>query len=404
MDSVVGYYFAVGDWDDYSCGNLFAFLALDFDRYWFGLMVMSQQNEINLGPGDGASDTPDYLLDTTAAELLADSSPHQRSALGLLAISHCYDLPLAPMLGRLGGEASGIFSRQVIYLASLVDRGEHPLKAIEDLDRVLSPSSLLALQVAHDNGTLSQLYRAVLRRPPELDSDADAQREIDARFSRLMMRAFFVMLIVIFTALKIFPELEFLIRDFDLEAPLAMLYVYLVLNLAAKFWFIWVLLLILLGCWLAPRYLRRWNPVAWRKTVSPKSALRRQSLAVVAQNSDASKTGFNRIASFLPIRKLFPQLAKSSALDEAGNASWESLASQGVITKREADTLAGTHSGQTQAWLLRWSAKALGDRVRLKSSWGFNLVIWIGNIVLAGIVFAMCLTVFSTLLTIMRGI
>jgi len=365
---------------------------------------MNQQKEIKLEPSNGAEVPPDYLLDTTVAELLADSTPHQRTALGLLAISHCYGLPLAPMLGRLAGEASGSFSRQAMYLASQVHRGEQPLAVIQDLNRVLTSSSTLALQVASDQGSLSNLYRAVLRRPPEPDSDADADKDLDARFSRLMLRGFFVMFVVSFTVIRIFPEFQKMFVEFGMELPAIMEMVITVLNWSAKLWFVWALLLVLLGLWVAPRYLRRWNPVSWRKNVIPKSALRRQTLAIVAQNGDASESGVARIASSSLLRKFFPKLAKASAQTDTGQASWKALAAQGLITRREASTLASTHSGETQAWLLRWSASALGDQVRSRSNWGFNLVIWTGNILLAGVVFIMCLTIFSSLLAIMRGL
>ena len=104
----------------------------------------------------------DYELDSVMAELIAVSSPRQRAVLGLLAVSHCYDLPLPPMLSRLSGETSGGFSRQAMYLAFLVHGGQDPVDAVLGLDRVLTSSSALALQVARDNGNLPQLYRAVL--------------------------------------------------------------------------------------------------------------------------------------------------------------------------------------------------------------------------------------------------
>lgn len=365
---------------------------------------MDQNNEIKLDQNNSAGSHPDYLLDTTVAELLADSTPYQRSALGLLAISHCYDLALPPMLSRLSGEASGRFSRQAMYLASQVHRGEDPLTAIQDLDRVLTSSSVLALQVARDNGSLSDLYRSVLRRPPEPDSDADTNKDLDSRFSSLMMRGFFVMSVVTFTALNIFPEFQRMFEEFGLELPAVMGAFISVLDWSAKFWFLWALLFILLGFWMAPRYLRQWNPVAWRKKVIPRSALRRQTLAIAVQDSDASETGIARISSSLPIRRFFPKLAKASTNIGAGQAPWESLATKGLITKREANTLASTHSGETRAWLLRWSANALGDRLVSRSNWGFNILIWLGNIFLAGIVFIMCLTVFSSLLAIMGGL
>lgn len=367
-------------------------------------MAMDQANETRFDLNHSAGTTPDYLLDATVSELLADSTSHQRALLGLMAVSHCYDLPLAPMLSRLGGEASGAFSSQVMYFASEVHQGEDPLTVVQDLDRVLTASSALALQVARENGSLSDLYRALLQRPPEPDSDVDADKEIDARLSRLIIRAFFVMSVVSFTAVRIFPEFSRMLEEFGLEFPEIMQFTYSVLDWSFRLWFLGALLLILFGFLLAPRYLRRWNPVAWRKKVIPKSALRRQTLAIVAQDSEASKTGITRFASSTPIQRFFPKLAKASTQEGAEKASWESLAAQGVITKREASTLGSTRSGETQAWLLRWSANALGDRKKSRSNWGFNLMIWLGNILLAVIVFVMCITIFSTLLVILESL
>ena len=369
---------------------------------------MDNLHENKLDSGKGAGSPPDYLLDNTVAELFADSTPHQRAALGLMAISHCYDLPLAPMLGRLGGEASGTFARQTMFLASEVYRGEDPLTAIQDLDHVMTPSSVLALQVARENGSLSDLYQSVLRRPPQPDSGVDESKDIDARFSRLMIRGAFVMFLVLLVVIRILPQYGRMLEEFALEPPVVMELVLRGLYLSGKFWFLWVLMLILLGVllgvWVAPRYLRRWNPDSWRKRVVPKSALRRQTLAIVAQDSDAAQTGIVRIASSSPVRRFFPKLDKASTRTDAEQASWGSLAAQGVITKQEASTLASTQSGETQAWLLRWSANTLGDRERSKANRRMIYLIWIGNILLALVVFLICVSIFSTLLSIMAGL
>ena len=365
---------------------------------------MDNLHENKLDSGKGAGSPPDYLLDNTVVELFADSTPHQRAALGLMAISHCYDLPLAPMLSRLGGEASGTFARQTMFLASEVYRGEDPLTAIQDLDHVMTPSSVLALQVARENGSLSDLYQSVLRRPPQPDSGVDESKDIDARFSRLMIRGAFVMFLVSVVVLRVLSEFGKMLEEFDLEPPVAMGLVLRGLYLSGKLWFLWVLMLILLGIWVAPRYLRRWNPDSWRKRVFPKSALRRQTLAIVAQDSDAAQTGIVRIASSSPVRRFFPKLDKASTRTDAEQASWESLAAQGVITKQEASTLASSQSGETQAWLLRWSANTLGDRERSKENRRMIYLIWIGNILLALVVFLISVSIFSTLLSIMAGL
>jgi len=175
------------------------------------------------------------------------------------------------MLGRLSGESSGAFSRQLKYLADKVHTGEDPVKAVQDLNHVLTSSIALALRVAHDNGSLPQLYQAVLRRTPEYESDADADKEINARISRLMTRGFFVLMVLLFSAVRVFPEFQKMFEEFGIELPTVMERFFVAISLISKFGFLVILLLIPLGFWLGRRYLRQWNPVAWRTTaVLPK--------------------------------------------------------------------------------------------------------------------------------------
>lgn len=310
----------------------------------------------------------DYCLDSLLVELMAASSPHQRAVLGLMAVSHCHGLPLAPMLSRLAGETSGGFSSQAMYLAALVHSGEPPVDALRKTTLVLTPTVVKALGAARDDEKLDQLYHAVLQRSQEYGADLDFGNEDDGRFSHLIKRGLFVMATILFIMLKIVPEFQKMFQEFEVELPALMKLAMSYCDLAAKFWFLGLLVVIPVGIWMFRRQLRRWNPVTWRQPIISKSARRRRILAI--ESRDAGQPP----------------------------AQWDELAAQGVISKREARVLANTASGETRAWLLRWKANAMGESSKFRSSMVFNFVIWFGNIALALIVFVMCAAILSSLI------
>jgi len=365
---------------------------------------MYSQTPVNSVPVNQLALEHDYELDSVMSELIAVSSPQQRAVLGLMAVSHCYDLPLAPLLNRLSGESSGAFSRQAMYLAFLVHGGQDPVDAVPALDRVLTPASALALQVARDNGSLPQLYRAVLERSHEYESDSDVGKDDDVRFSRLLFRGFFVFSVISFIMLRIIPEFVKMFEEFGVELPPLMSFLMTICDRAAKFWFLGLFLLIPIGIWLGRRYLRRWNPVTWRQPVVTKASRRRRWLAIVSRDRSSSETGLAKILRCLPGNRFFPKLASVQNRIEGGETQWNSLAISGAISKRESKALASTTSGDTQAWLLRWTAKAYGDRAKQRSSLLVNLMIWSGNAIFALIVLMVCGAILGSLIQIMEDL
>ena len=365
---------------------------------------MDSQTPTNPDPANQLALQQDYELDSVMSELIAVSSPQQRAVLGLMAVSYCYNLPLAPMLSRLSGESSGGFSRQAMYLAFLVHGGHDPVDAVLGLDRVLTSSSALALQVARENGNLPHLYRAVLERSREYDSDADIGKDDDVRFSRLLFRGFFILSVLTFIMTKIIPEFSKMFEEFGVELHPLMVFLMANCDRAAKLWFLGLFVLIPIGIWLGRRYLRRWNPVTWRQPVVTKASRRRRWLAIVSRDKKSSETGLAKILRCLPANRFFPKLASIQDRVEGGETQWNSLATGGAITKRESKALASATSGDTQAWLLRWTAKACGDRAKLRSTFLVNLMIWSGNIILALIVFLVCAAILSSLIQIMEGL
>jgi len=346
----------------------------------------------------------DYELDSVTAELIAASSPPQRALLGLLAVSYCNDLPLAPMLSHLSVEATGKFGRQAKYLSFLVHQGEDPVDAVLGLDRILTSSTALKLQVARDNGSLLEFYRAVLERSEEYESNVGFRINDDARSSRLLLKSLFTLFLCIFIMTRIFPELSKMFEEFGIDFPPLMLLVLANCQRFAKLWFLGFFLLIPICIWLFLRYLPRWNPVTWRQPVLSNASRRRRWLAIVSRAKTSSESGLAKILRCLPGEKFLPKLSQAQNRVEGGANQWDSLATEGAISKRESKALASTTSADTQAWLLRWAANAHGDRDQRRSSLRVNLMIWFGNILLALIVFAFCAAIFSSLIQIMKGL
>ena len=106
----------------------------------------------------------------------------------------------------------------------------------------------------------------------------------------------------------------------------------------------------------------------------------------------------------LPENSEHNRLQKAQEEIENGNDAWESLAKEKIISNREAQALALSSSGQTQAWLLRWSASNRQTRETERSVLGTRIFLAAVNIVLAFVVVLAALGVFMTLIAIMRSL
>jgi len=213
------------------------------------------------------------------------------------------------------------------------------------------------------------------------------------------------MLTITFILLKVIPEFMMMFNEFGVQPPAVLVWICTIGDWFAKFWFLGLFFLFPIGFWWGRRCLRRWNPVTWRQPVISKAARSRRSLAIISRQSDGPATGLAKILQCLPFAQMFfPKFVKAQSRVERGEAPWDSLVTEGVITQRESKALASTNSGETQAWLLRWNANAVGEKLKFRSSMLITSLIWLGNVVLALIVLLICVAVLMSLISFTEGV
>ena len=104
------------------------------------------------------------------------------------------------------------------------------------------------------------------------------------------------------------------------------------------------------------------------------------------------------------LRNLFGRLTQANERIEKGQNEWDSLASEKIISRRDADALTLTASRETQSWLLQWSANNQQTRESTRSVIVLRTILALVNIALGLLVALTCIAVFTTLLSIMASL
>ena len=349
-----------------------------------------------------------YADEQTVKVLFQSCTPHQRALLSILAVAERYQLDPAPMVASLGAELPGWYRKQADQLAEELAQGVDADEALNHVPNLMPTPVALAIRVAREEGSLGELYSAILRRSPINDDSSPNEDENNfALLSRLGLRILTVSFLIIFILLKLIPEFSKMLQEFGVEHPHTLTLLMIACDKIAKFWFVGVLIVIAMipfGIPACRRYLRRWNPFTWRQPEYSRTARRRRSLAVATQSASSPSLSIERMLNVLPENSEHNRLQKAQEKIENGNDVWESLAKEKIISNREAQALALSSSGQTQAWLLRWSASNRQTRENERSVLGTRIFLAAVNIVLAFVVVLAALGVFMTLIAIMRSL
>ncbi len=342
------------------------------------------------------------------AEMLESSTPRQRALLGILAATNRHQLDPAPLINSLAAEFPRRAKFQANTFAQRISDGEDMFDTLEETPNVLSASSVLALRLAKQTGTLPDLFAAYLDRPNVYDAPSTALHDdLFAKFSRLFVQTTIICSLLTFMMLKIIPEFGKMLEEFGVETPGLMRLLIKACSLIAMFWFIFPLLFLLLLPFFIPafrRYLRRWNPVTWRQRHFAPSENRRRSLAMISETGIALPAGLAMVFKNKYLRKIFKKSASADSPVETGKNEWNSLASKRIISKREAKSLSLATGGDTQAWLLRWFASSQQNKRSTRISLIARTVIVAINVGLCILVVLAAVAVFSTLIQIMAGL
>ncbi len=348
-----------------------------------------------------------FALAQTATELLEVSAPYQRALLRMLAVCERDNIAPAPLVLSLAIELPAKYRDRVERLAEQLKQGVDVVDALDEIP-VLPPSVELALRLANQNGTLPALNAALLARYSEIGMYRTSREESNwSKCMRLAGLVFVMTCLLAYLMINVVPESKSMLEEFGVELPSTLQLLITICDYAVKFWFLWLLPLIILlpFCFGAfRRYLRRWNPLIWRQHVDSPSVSRRRSLALFTQSGLSAKSGIEMILGIQPLRRLFKGLNQANDRIEKGQGKWESLAAEKIISKRDAEALALSTNADTQAWLLRWSATARQNRNESQAGVLTRIFIGVVYVALGILVFLACSGVFLTLINIMKSL
>lgn len=346
-----------------------------------------------------------FSMVSVATEMLGNSSPDQKAVLSLLALSHQTGLPAPELLSNFAKETKGKFRWEASELGRLIESGLSPVEAISDerLVKLITPSSLLALRLAEDEGSLPLLYQAI-GESNQLVSVADDNDEVLNRIGSLLQRWLLALIILSFIMLRIVPEFQKMLEEFGGEMPPLMKNLCQFVSIAVQFWFVGFIIFVPFMIWVGRWYWRRFWPSTWQNRVVPKSSKKRTALSMAIQALPSVSAMLATLKKFRPMKKYAKKFEAAHIRVGQGEEGWASMAKEKLISKRESEILAMSPSVETQGWLLNWFAKSGIDRRDTRLGFFTNTLIIIGNIALAAVVLVVGLSVFNTLFEIMRSV
>jgi type II secretory pathway component PulF len=348
-----------------------------------------------------------FAVAGAVAELLECSAPHQRALLSVLAVADRHDIDPIPLISSLAEELPAADKVRAEELAEQITEGVEAVDALDQIPYLLPPTCVLALRLARDQGTLSELYVGLLDRYRGSEPDPSSYEvEYVPALARMAGRVLAVAVLVSFIMLKIVPEFQKMLEEFQVEPPPAFYLLMSVCDRIVKFWFLPFLLMVCLMVCCIPmcrRYLGRLSPLKWRQRTFSSAVNRRRSLALVTQMASSVRSGVTMILNSASLDRIFPRLLEANEKIENGEDEWESLAAEHVISKRESNALALTVSGDTQAWLLRWSATDQQQRRATRGTLLMRIALVTMNVAIALIVALTCFAIFTTYLEIVTA-
>ncbi len=343
----------------------------------------------------------------TASELFRISAPHQRALLRILAVSDLHGIDPKPLISGFADELPESYGELARRLVEELSDGVELVDALEDIPRLLPDSCVLALRLARQDGTLPGLNSALMHRYPGDQDDANPDESPVTVVARLMIRIFFITLILGFIMLKIMPEFQKMFEEFGVELPAVMKLLMRFCEMTANLWFLMPLALLVLFPFCIPTirdYLNRWNRLTWRQPAMTRSGNLKRELALIVQARQSATAGIAMFAGTRPVRGMMKRFSKVHEKIENHQDVWGALAEERVISSRDAKALSLSGDGDTQAWLLRWSATRQQHRSETSFTVLFRLVLAAVHVLLGLIVVFVCVAVFMTLTSIMRSI
>jgi len=342
---------------------------------------------------------------SSAAELGTDNGflrvkdPRQRALLRVLAFAHRHRVAAAPLVERLACEYRGAESTTLRQVAYLLAADVPAVSALEQTRGAIDETTLLALRLAEETGTLAETYELCLR------DDSDARFLADdpsySPSSQLLQRAIGILVacfVLTFLAFFIVPTFQKVFEDFGISLPGFTLLLIVLFN---RFGFLLLLFtltviasLVVFSLWFRDWQWQPWKPAYPRR---PAAVRLRALLALVIGSGRPVAAALETLTRFQASSAIRNRLVAATQSMRNGEDPWSAMASQKLLRQREAQSLRLAPDSSTQRWLLQQAA--VSDAHRYESVCGILLqsVSFLLFVILAVVVAATAIGFFMVL-------
>ena len=283
----------------------------------------------------------------------ASIASKQKSLLRILSIAHHQRLEPARLIANLADEYRGNHSRRLRKLADRIESGASIPLAIEQTPGLLSPSQTLAVQFAHQTGTISPTFEMLIS-----DDVDDPHQDHGDPLLYYIVVAITMVGVISFICVNIFPIFIKMAEEFGLPLNDSMQAFIDTSEWLANYWY-WPVGIVgvLLLLWYSPLLQRRFRQSTWFSWLVPRHrANAADVLNLLAVSSAAGRPIQSALSTlgryhFDPTTRSRLLLARNEI--EQGEDVWKALAGVRLLQPNESVGLASLSDGRSRAWAMR---------------------------------------------------
>jgi type II secretory pathway component PulF len=286
--------------------------------------------------------------------------PRQRALLRILYFAHRHRVAAGPLVERLASEYQGDESVALRQVAYLLASDVPAVSALEQTRGAVDETTLLALRLAEETGTLANTYELCLR--DDLDARFQSDDPSYSPTAQLLQRAigiFVACFVLTFLALFIVPTFLPMMDEFGLKMPWFPVFL---LGLYESFGFLLLLFSVaaITGLMLLSLWFRNWQWKPWEAVYPyrPSAVRLRALLALVVGSGRPVAAGLETLTRFQASSAIRNRLVAATQSVKNGENPWSALANEKLLSPQETQALMLAPDGPTEYWLLQQSAVA----------------------------------------------
>jgi MSHA biogenesis protein MshG len=316
----------------------------------------------------------------------------------MIALATEQRLSLSPLLQAFAADQGGVQRGRIQRLAELLDGGTSLPAALEQVAHMLPEEHVLAIRFGTQSGTLSMTLRNLVEDSGSLD-----EFRMKEQLQAAMVYPVTVLLVIVgiatFLLTEIWPVFQRIMDDFGVESsPLAFQVVIDVGNLFLHYWWL-VAGVVLLLAWMLwtekpGRSLRRGLVRPW---CDMRTADVLQSLSVVTEAGRPIAGAISTLARYHHDPTLRQKLLFVCNEVEHGADLWATLQTVKLLTPAEVALMEASEKVGNRPWVMAQLASGKRRRMRRRLELLGQLVEPAVVLLVAGVVFTMCLGVFVPL-------